>query len=150
MSRCFSLQFTCFESVGIAVEEVEQHEPSEVDWIPQQASYQPPHLWRGETQRIGRRKKAHDTPRQSAVYTPLLSPLIYHRLTSNLVNMSSGTMTRVIGSRRPSRVVRGTRKNAKNHHRVIFGMLDIQLEISPSILSWRIKTKASFAGVGFI
>ena len=135
MSLHCSLHLTSFKSVGIAVEEIEQHEPSEVDWIPQQTSHQSPHLWREKTQRIGRRKKAHDTARQSAVSTPLLSSLPYHRLTSNLVNTSSGTMTRVIGSRRPSRVVRGTRKNAKNHHRVIFGILDIQLEMSPSIFS---------------
>ena len=35
--------------------------------------------------------------------------------------------TSVIGSSRPSRVVRGTAKKAKNHHLVILGILEIQL-----------------------
>ena len=39
-------------------------------------------------------------------------------------------MTSAMGSRRFSRVVRGTIKKAKNHHLVIFGMLEIQLEMS--------------------
>ena len=39
-------------------------------------------------------------------------------------------MTSAMGSRRLSRVVRGTIKKEKNHHLVILGMLEIQLEIS--------------------
>ena len=35
-----------------------------------------------------------------------------------------------VGWIRPSRVVRGPKKKAKNHHLVILGMLDIQLEMS--------------------
>ena len=35
---------TSFESCGVAIEEVEEHEPSEVDRMPQQTRDQPPHL----------------------------------------------------------------------------------------------------------
>ena len=57
MSLHCSLHLTCFKSVGIAVEEIEQHEPSEVDWIPQQTSHQSPHLWRGKKDTEDREEK---------------------------------------------------------------------------------------------
>ena len=51
-------------------------------------------------------------------------------LTWNPENTCSENRTKCMGETSPSRVARGIRKNAKNHQRVILGMLAIQFEIS--------------------
>ena len=72
----------------------------------------------------------HITKNCAKINDAILDSMSRQTLTSNLEKTNSGIMTRLMGSSRPSLVVRGTRKKAKNHHLVILGIPAIQLEIS--------------------
>ena len=44
MKPALRCSLTCLQSLGVAVEEVEEHEPTEVHWVPQKTSHKPPDL----------------------------------------------------------------------------------------------------------